>query len=401
MRVSTLRISRIEIKNWRNFRGARVSNVSDIVYLLGPNAAGKSNFLDVMRFLRDLAKSKGGGLQEAVESRGGISKIRCLHARKDTEVLIDIDVTEGDGLAGWNYIIGFNIPSAGFEKSRRPIITREIVNRIGIDGEKTNLLNRPNAEDDADDAQRQQTYLEQVNTNKKFRELADFFGSITYYHLVPQLLKFGDEISGRILDDDPFGQGFLLRVSSTPERQRNSRLRKIEKALQSIVPQLEDLKFIQDEITGRPHLEIRFKHHRPQGAKQREDQFSDGTLRLIALFWLLQEAGDAPLLLEEPELSLNEEVVRQLSYLIETVRRRKSSSSGRQVLISTHSYALLSNPGIDADGIIVIEPSDNGSTTRKVNKSEQAALSAGLSPAEVVLPHARSLGIGMQLKLDL
>lgn len=354
-----------------------------------------------MRFLRDLAKSKGGGLQEAVERRGGISKIRCLHTRKDTEVLIDIDVVENDGLGGWNYTIGFNIPSSGFEKSRRPFITQEIVNRIDQDGEKENLLTRPNSEDKRDELQRQQTYIEQINSNKEFRALAEFFGSITYYHLVPQLLKFGDEISGRTVEDDPFGQEFLLRVSATQERTRNSWLKKIEKALQSIVPQLEDLKFLKDEVTGRPHLEIKFKHHRPRGARQREDQFSDGTLRLIALFWLLQETGDAPLLLEEPELSLNEEVVRQLPYLIDTVRRRRSSAFGRQVFISTHSYALLSNPGIDPDGIIVIEPSDDGSSTRKVNKAEKTALSAGLSPAEVVLPHARGVPVGMQLKFDL
>ncbi|MCD7059855.1 ATP-binding protein [Pelagibacterium sp. HS1C4-1] len=368
---------------------------------MGPNASGKSNFLDVMRFLRDLAKSKGGGLQEAVEGRGGISKIRCLHARKDTEVLIDVDVVDKDGLSGWNYILGFNIPSSGFEKSRRPIITQEIVNRIENDGQKTSLINRPNSADEKDEDQRQQTYIEQINSNKEFRDLAEFFGSITYYHLVPQLLKFGDEISGRTVEDDPFGQEFLLRVSATQERTRNSRLRKIEKALQSIVPQLEDLKFLKDEITGRPHLEIKFKHHRPRGARQREDQFSDGTLRLIALFWLLQETGDAPLLLEEPELSLNEEVVRQLSYLIDTVRRKRSGAFGRQIFISTHSYALLSNPGIDPDGIIVIEPSDDGSSTRKVSPTEKAALSAGLSPAEVVLPHARGIPVGRQLKLDL
>ncbi|GGB43577.1 hypothetical protein GCM10011316_14480 [Roseibium aquae] len=316
-------------------------------------------------------------------------------------MLIDVDVFDDDTSTGWNYTLGFNIPSKGFEKNRRPHITKEIVNRIENTGEKINLLKRPNMEDEQDEAQRQQTYLEQINTNKDFRFLAEYFGSITYYHLVPQLLKFGDEISGRTLEDDPFGQEFLLRVSATQERTRNNRLKKIEKALRSVVPQMEDLRFLKDGITGRPHLEIKFKHHRPRGARQREDQFSDGTLRLIALFWLLQETGDAPLLLEEPELSLNEEVVRQLSYLIETVRRRRSPSSGRQIFISTHSYALLSNPGINADGIIIIEPSDDGSRTRKINTAEQAALSVGLSPAEAVLPNTRGLPVGMQLKLEL
>src|SRR5271155_5836519 len=53
------------------------------------------------------------------------------------------------------------------------------------------------------------TYLENVRSNKEFRELADFFSRTTYLHLVPQLLKFGDRIAGQILEDDPFGQGFL------------------------------------------------------------------------------------------------------------------------------------------------------------------------------------------------
>ena len=52
------------------------------------NASGKSNFLDVFRFLRDLSKPKGGGLQAAVAERDGISKLRCLHARKDTKVTL-------------------------------------------------------------------------------------------------------------------------------------------------------------------------------------------------------------------------------------------------------------------------------------------------------------------------
>ena len=196
---STLQISRIRIKNWRNFRAAEVGDIADVAYVLGPNASGKSNFLDVMRFVRDLAKSKGGGLQEAVVRRGGISKIRCLHARKDTEVLIELDVVDED-FSCWNYILGFNIPSTGIDRTRRPFVTQEIVNWTDSSGETKNLLNRPDFDDDTDELRRQQTHLEQINSNKNFRALAEFFGSITYYHLVPQLLKFGDEIGGRTLE---------------------------------------------------------------------------------------------------------------------------------------------------------------------------------------------------------
>jgi hypothetical protein len=59
------------------------------------------------------------------------------------------------------------------------------------------------------------------------------------------------------------------------------------------------------EENGRPHLEAIYDHWRPGAGKQKEDQFSDGTLRLIGLLWSLQE-GDSLLLLEEPELIIEQ-----------------------------------------------------------------------------------------------
>jgi predicted ATPase len=58
-------ISHVVLKNWRNFQKVDVS-LRERVFLIGPNAAGKSNFLDAFRFLRDVAKA-GGGLQKAIE----------------------------------------------------------------------------------------------------------------------------------------------------------------------------------------------------------------------------------------------------------------------------------------------------------------------------------------------
>ena len=391
-----MQITRIKLKNWRNFREAEANNLADVAYILGPNASGKSNFLDALRFLRDIARPKGGGLQAAIESRGGMKKIRCLHARKDTEVLIEIDLSEQESQLSWTYAVSFNLPAKGH---REPEITREYVEKHIGNGKKQTILERPNTDDKQDPARRRETHIEQISANSKFRELAIFFGGITYVHLVPQLLKFGDQIGGRVLEEDPFGQEFMLRISRTQSRTRDARLKRIENALRSIVPHLENLQFVKDEVTGQPHLEIRFKHHRPHGARQREDQFSDGTLRLISLLWLLQEGGDSPLLLEEPELSLNEEIVAQLPDAIH--RTKKKSRSQRQVFITTHSQSLLSNSGIDSRGIIIVEPSTEGSTVRSINPSEQIALSAGLSPAEAVLPAARKFSRNDQLRLSL
>jgi predicted ATP-dependent endonuclease of OLD family len=51
-------ISKLVLRNWRNFRFADV-DLTDRVFIIGPNASGKSNLLDVPRFLRDIAKPGG------------------------------------------------------------------------------------------------------------------------------------------------------------------------------------------------------------------------------------------------------------------------------------------------------------------------------------------------------
>lgn len=388
-------ITNVKLINWRNFKRAE-ANLRETSYVLGVNASGKSNFLDVFRFLRDVAKPAGGGLQKAIGDRGSLKKLRCLHARTHPEVSIEVEVSNSvsDDFPRWKYELVFSSEGKG---AQRPIVKSEIVSRYSSDGALEFCFKRPDDLDQNDPERLTATAIEQVQANRDFRELAEFFGNTTYLHVVPQLLKFGDLIGGRTIENDPFGQAFMDRLAKTPEKTRNSRLRRIETALKKVVPQLNDLSFSVDD-TGRPHLEIRYEHHRPHGARQLEDQFSDGTLRLIALFWLLLD-GDSLLLLEEPELSLNEEIVNQIPYLINLVQRGNRKRK-RQILITTHSRSMLDNAGIDHRGIVVLEPSDEGTIIRGVNKVESTALEAGLTPAEVVLPSAQRIA-GKTIQLEL
>ena len=371
-------ISNIRLKNWRNFQSLDLP-LRDVSYVLGPNAAGKSNLLDALRFLRDVSKTKGGGLQAAIAERGGISKVRCLHARRDTEVEIDIELSqELDQLVpSWRYVLAFKPEGKG---AQRLLVSREQVWKEG-----KQILNRPDKQDSGDTLLLTQTHLEQIQTNIKFREVSDFLSDITYLHLVPQLLRFGEKMGGHRLMDDPFGQGFLERLAKTTEKTRTSRLGKISKALKLAVPQFEDLRFVKDDM-GHPHLEARYAHHRPNAGWQSEEHFSDGTLRLFGLLWALLE-GSSMLLLEEPEISLNDAIVKEIPLIVDRLQRDRKSK--RQVVLTTHSDALLSNPGIDERGVVILQTGKQGTTGRTVDASEREALGAGLSVAEVVLPKTR------------
>jgi predicted ATP-dependent endonuclease of OLD family len=94
-------------------------------------------------------------------------------------------------------------------------------------------------------------------------------------------------------------------------------------------------------------------------------------------------AGNSLLLLEEPELSLNDAIVKQIPLMLQRLQR--DGKRRRQIIVSTHSEALLSNEGIDGRGIIVLEAGPEGSTARVITPTEAKALGAGFSPAEVIL----------------
>uniref|UniRef100_A0A7C4KHB1 Chromosome segregation protein SMC n=1 Tax=Anaerolinea thermolimosa TaxID=229919 RepID=A0A7C4KHB1_9CHLR len=365
------RFSRLQLKNWKNFANAEVS-IQNRLFLVGPNASGKSNFLDVFRFLRDLASS-GGGLQESIDRRGGATAIRCLAARRESDVEIHVEMEDPEGGVRWGYEIAFNQ-----EKQQPPLLRKERVMRNHED-----LLIRPDDEDRNDPARLTQTYLEQVNVNRPFRDMATFFESIRYLHIVPQLVREPDRSVGR--HNDPFGGDFLEQIAKAPERTRNSRLRRIKEALLIAVPQLQEIEIWRDH-RGTPHLRGKYQHWRPRGAWQTEEQFSDGTLRLMGLLWAAME-GEGPLLLEEPELSLHPEIVRFLPQMFARVQRL----TGRQIFISTHSPDLLRDEGIGLDEVLLFIPGAEGTkvTPTETHQDIRKLLQGGLTLADVVIPKTR------------
>ncbi len=158
--------------------------------------------------------------------------------------------------------------------------------------------------------------------------------------------------------------------------------KKIEHALKIAVPQFEKLEFIRDKTTGHPHLQAHYSHWYSSENKQREDQFSDGMLRLIGLLWSLLE-NNSIVLLEEPELSLNLGIVSQLAPVISRMQR----NSGCQVLISTQSDVLLIEPGIDGREVLMLTPGKGGTVVKPASDFEEVCvlLKNGITVGEIVL----------------
>ena len=336
------RFRRLSLRNWRNFKRVDVE-LGRRVFVVGPNASGKSNLLDAIRFLRDIARP-GGGLVSAVTNRRGLKHIRSLHAGNDSGVSIEVEVDLDGDPNSWTYALTLS----GSESKNRPLrVEQEIVRH----GEEE--VSRRNG--GSDPRLSTQTNLEQTSQSVDFRQLAEALGSVLHVHVVPQVARAPERAEEFSLRDAP-GSDFIDQLARLTPAKRRAALKRVEKLLRIAVPGFSELDVDRDEL-GKPHLVARYEHWRKRGGWQNEREFSDGTLRLIGLLWAI-DTGDAPLLLEEPELSLHREVIRQLPRLFSQAAAR----NGRQIIVSTHAEEILGDRGIDPSEILVLDASSSATS---------------------------------------
>ena len=388
-------ISKIELFNWKNFHRCEVG-VQERCFVVGANAAGKSNFIDALRFLRDVAK-QGGGLQTAVRVRGGITKIRCLAAREQSNVKLAIELSESDSRElCWLYELNFKHTGGGIRENQVKIVSEKVFSGR----EQRYVLDRSAETLGEDEETLKYTYLEQPNANKDFRVIQQFLQNVEYLNVVPQMVRESASSSYSGDKEDYYGRNFLKRLALLNDNTRRSYFRKINEFLKLAVPQLEELSFVKDEI-GVPHLEARYVHWRTRGSKQQEMQFSDGTLRLIGFLFALIDSNGV-LLLEEPEINLHPGIVAQFPEFIAKIQRVKKG--GRQVFITTHSYDILSNEGIAPEEVLLLTNSPEGTEVEVLSNVEKAKniLAAGFSMADVVMPLTKPWSIESMshIKLD-
>jgi predicted ATPase len=353
---------RIRLSNWRNFKSVDVA-LRDRMFVAGPNASGKTNLLDALRFLHDIA-TPGGSLARALEARGDLAHLRSLHARRFSNVSIAVDLELGG--SSWSYELELQ-----GTKTKRSSILREIVKRGGKP-----VLARPTREDEKDPRLLEQTHLEQLTQNAEFRDLADALAQITTTHIVPQVVRAPHHGNGNGGQESP-GSDFVDQLARLGERKQKQALKRIEKQLKIAVPQFSALRIERDKL-GVPHLEAKYDHWRPGGVWQNERDFSDGTLRLVGLLWAIQH-GDGLLILEEPELSLHREIIRQLP----RVFGQAAQYTERQVFVSTHAEEMLVDAGVDPSEVLLLQPS-----------GEQTEVVVGSSIPELAAAAKAKLGLG-------
>ena len=103
-------------------------------------------------------------------------------------------------------------------------------------------------------------------------------------------------------------------------------------------------------------------------------------------------------LLEEPETNLHSAIVAQFPEFIAKILRVRKDM--RQVILTTHSFDILSNEGIAGEEVLVLTNTKEGTDVSNVNDIIQirSMLNAGFTIADAVIPYSMPKGIDQMIR---
>ncbi|MDG5497274.1 AAA family ATPase [Niveispirillum sp. BGYR6] len=346
-------IRRITLRNYKSIAYCRI-DLHDLMFLVGRNGAGKSNFLDAFRFVSDALRTS---LDQALRDRGGIREVRRRSGGHPTHFAIRLEFQLPDGRYGY---YAFSVGTTG---TGAPQVAREEcwvypAQDFGepdyfeiLAGEvKGNSLSAfPAVLPD-------RLALVAASGLPAFRPVFDLLSRMDVYNINPEVLRAPQkpDLGGVMRHDGSNAASVLHRFSAETRESVRTHLSRIVPGVSAVTVKplgsYETIEFSQI-VQGQKH---------PWAFLAQ--QMSDGTLRALGILLAAFQdgAGSAavsPRLigLEEPETALHPAAVGiLLSALQEGARHR-------QILVTCHSPDLLDSFDIVPNQMIAVE-SKNGTS---------------------------------------
>ena len=364
-------IEKVWAKNFRSIADATL-DLGPMTLLVGPNASGKSNVLDVLRFLKDALRFD---LEAAVSMRRGFDAIlrRTEGPRPETMEIGITATTDGtprrpgpfrieyscalDAEPDGGYVVAWELATVNSDPvgQQEPLVLRVESGRISSLGQLAAHI-VPEARFRPDDAGG--TGLDDTELNMRRLVRAWTFGRASgareveepvammaralefmlnriartrYYHIFPNTIREPQTLgSPQSLDEDA---GNLASVLRNLERGPPGAFGRLKRSLAHLVPGVSDIEV--SSVGG--YLVVRLKHENiHDGGWLDLAQQSDGTIRLLGLLTGLNQTRPLPLIgIEEPELTVHPGALTALSDVLKEATRRS------QLVLTTHSPELI------------------------------------------------------------
>lgn len=321
-------ITRVSVKNFRSLGDVDV-NVDRLTVLVGPNASGKSNFIDALRFVRDSLRR---GLDNAITERGGLSAIRRWSPYRPYKT-VEFRIEGREKQKAWQYqlVIGSDTPDS-YQ------IVREFCEVQGRKDRKDgfdvqNGVWKWSSQDTRFPLGPETLALRLLSGWPAFSQVYSSLVRAGYYVIFPNILREPQK-PGTTYPLDEHGAN-LASVLRSMIKKKNKFLPDLQSTLSRVVPGISDVRV--RAVGGYLVVELR---HESYGEKEHffaAGQESDGTLRILGLLVALFQTPTLSLLgVEEPELTIHPGAMGVLCDMF-----REASVRG-QIMLTTHSPDLIS-----------------------------------------------------------
>jgi predicted ATPase len=335
------RIERVELENYKSFAHADV-DLTPLTVVVGPNSAGKSNFIDAFRFVVDGLRL---GLPVAIERRGGFNAVRhrFTHLGKGRDVRIALTLRNAGyryryevhlvGKAGGQYAVGAErcmrlAPSVA-------TVLLEVVNgrvRQAPDGA-------------VPQADQQLLSLPLLAGTPSLSPVASVLSTMKSCAIAPDRLREPqDPGQGQDLEPDGRNAASVLRLISRDAKQE------LIAVLARAVPGIVDVRTVNRGATLAIVFDKMIGGEKPLSFDAM--QMSEGTLRLFGILLALHQPKRPSLLtIEEPEATLHFAAAQAM---LETFEQHAEDS---QIVFTTHSADVVD--AVDIDNVRLVR-SDGG-----------------------------------------
>lgn len=370
-------IERIKVTNFKSFRELEVE-LGKFNVLIGANASGKSNFVQIFKFMKDIASH---GLDNAVSMQGGVEYLRNLNVGaaenfslkvvSDSDFGLAVRRTKNDFIGiktyetTYEFALKFKKRGLGFEIAKDNL-TRQC-NFVRLEERKKKLeekeklgegdvtVSRANGKVKIGLHKPEEVLIKEEDIYPPFlREekippttlliqtpfffispLEGLFGNISVYDFDPKLPKKATPITGKAeLEEDGSNLSIILK-KITENKEKRRKLFNLVNDLLPFIGNLDVENFADKSLLFKLQ-EIYFENQYLPASL-----ISDGTINITALIVALYFEKKQLTIIEEPERNIH-------PYLIsKVVDMMKDASQKKQIIATTHNPEIVKYAGLD------------------------------------------------------
>lgn len=348
-------ITRLKVKNYRSLADIDMA-LHPLTVFVGKNSTGKSNVIDVLRFVRD---GLTDGLQCVLNSRGGYQALHCWFVDQNDPISIHLSFEGPEWSGEYGFAFGREGDQVKITTEQLNIWADERAEEVFfkvVDGQLVSVsphLPTPNGHHRKKSAFYLATF---AKSSPQLKAVYDFLAHMSFSRRAERkqygLLPNGLGTAQKRYHSFPLLENGHNLASTLRELQKRSKDHLITQALEVVVEGVDGYLI---EPMGE-HLVTKLHYTFQNGtslASNLSDE-GDGTRQLLAILAALyQDRFPSPLAIEEPEQKVYSRALALLGDVLQ------EAAFSYQVLVTTHSPDLIDH--FPVDSFLVVEK-ENGLT---------------------------------------